>query len=258
MSLALPEIVYLAETRSNDYYLACSFDSDPHFGHAIDFMPQHPARMGTPFVTSDTTFSATADELNISHETALILDDMRFLIMAILSYISTLPSDSEQAKFEATALWISNRISALPDGSAPDSPLARDHIYKSVLIAALILCRSISSRQPLNKCCSLSDLRQLWANMWRVTLSRWKQIPGIFLFIVLAAIPAAQETPHGRFLKSMLKTTTAYISLEYWEVVDCTLMSYVELQRWLRGGSAGGTAVVRAAKPLDFVHIYRQ
>lgn len=188
----------------------------------------------------------------------MILDDMRFLMMTILSYISAPPSDIEKAKFEATALWVFDRISALPDGSAPESPLTRDYIYKSTLIAALVFCRSITSRLPLNKSCSLIDLRQLWASMWRVTLSRWKQIPGVFLFIILAAIPAAQETPHGRFLKSMLKTTTAYISLEHWEVVDCTLMSYVELQRWLRGGTAGGTAVTGRAKPLEFVHFYQR
>ncbi len=69
--------------------------------------------------------------------------------------------------------------------------------------------------------------------MWKVQLSRWKQIPGIFLFILLSVIPAAQDTVYGRFLKSMLKAATSYISLEYWDVVDGSLMAFVRLQKWL-------------------------
>jgi hypothetical protein len=214
--------------------------------------------MGTPFVASDTSFLATAESLDIRQETALILDDIRFLLLGLLEHISYPPSESTKAKFETTVLWISNRISSSPDGSSPDSALAQDHIYKSVLIAALVFCRSITQHLPLSKACSLPDLQKLWVNMWKVKLSRWKTIPGIFLFIILAAIPAAQETPHGRFLKSMLKTTTAYISLENWDVVDSTLFSFVEVQRWLRGSETGVTKVEEAVQPLQFVHFYRQ
>jgi hypothetical protein len=218
-------------------------------------LPQHTPIIGTPFVASDTTFLSTIDILKISQETAMILDDMRFLMTAILNYISSPPSEIEKAKFQTTAVWVHDRINALPDGTVPDSPLARDQIYKSVLIAAHIFCRAITSRTRLSKACTILDLQKLWANMWKVKLSRWKETPGIFLFIILAAIPAAQETPHGRFLKSMLKTTTAYISLQNWDVVDCTLMSYVQLQRWLRGDQGVGT-VVETAKSLEFVHFY--
>jgi hypothetical protein len=185
----------------------------------------------------------------------MVLDDMQLLMSPILAHVSNQHSD-ETIKFQAMALSILNRMETLSDRSSLCSALVQDHIYRSVLLAALIYCRSITSRLPLSRTCSLVDLNNLWASMWRVNLSRWKEIPGIFLFVILAAIP--ERTPHGRFLKSMLKTTTAYLSLGYWDVVDCTLMTYVELQRWLRDDTPDMVVAEKEVKPLNFVHFYRQ
>jgi hypothetical protein len=69
--------------------------------------------------------------------------------------------------------------------------------------------------------------------MWRVKLSWWKQIPGIFLFIIASALSATELTPHGRFTKAMFKTATSFIGLDYFDFVDAALMGFVKLQ-WLR------------------------
>jgi hypothetical protein len=71
--------------------------------------------------------------------------------------------------------------------------------------------------------------------MWRVTLTCWTQIPGIFVWIILSGIQAAPDSRHGRFLKSVFKVSCSQIAQYYWDFVDTVLMGYVRLQRWLRG-----------------------
>ena len=80
-------------------------------------------------------------------------------------------------------------------------------------------------------------------------------MPGIFLFVILSALSAAEAAPHGRFMKSMFKTTSAYIGLENFELVDAALTAFVKMQRWLKSGERG---IERLEKPvpLNFIHIY--
>jgi hypothetical protein len=179
---------------------------------------------------------------------------MRFLLKATVHQLDGDVSELEIAKIASTSTWIQQRISDMPDGS--QSPLVQDFIYKSCRIAALVYCNAIVSRIPLSKACSLTDLNQLWAIMWQVKLSRWKQIPGIFLFIMLATAPAAQHTPHGRFLKNMMKATALNMMLDSWDVVDQSMYTYVNLQRWLRRGSEVALGSI-PPKALEFLHFYR-
>ncbi len=202
---------------------------------------------------------SSTENLQISKETATILDDMRFLILALVKQIDRGFSDQEKAKLASTSIWIRDRITSLPDGTGADTTLATDYIYKSCRIAALIYCKAITQRITLSQICTLQELNQLWVSMWQIKLSRWKQIPGIFLFIILSALPAAQDTPHGRFLKSIFKTTSAYIGIgmDQWELVDAALMIFVKLQRWLRKGDGGVVALSNSnLKPLDSFHIW--
>jgi hypothetical protein len=220
--------------RSTDYNVACSYDIEPSFPHEVSARPQHPLEMSIPFVTSEQDFSSSTEQLQISEEIAAILDDMRFLFLALVKHLEQNPSEQEQLRLKTTATWIRDRITLLPDGSAVDSPLASDFIYKSCRIAALIYCKGIIERTSLSKVCTLKELNRLWANMWQVKLSRWKRIPGIFLFVILSALSAAEDAPHGRFIKSIFKTTSAYVGLDYFELLDAALMAFVKMQRWLR------------------------
>jgi len=241
----------------NDYHIACSYNCEQYFKHVPTPPSAYPSFMSTPFVPSSTEIISVAEELQISQNTAIMLDDMRFLITAVMNQIDTEPSEQEKAKLKATSTWIQNRISALPDESEFDEPSAIDFVYKSCRISALVYCKAITDRISLAQACTLVDLNNLWASMWHVKLSRWKQIPGIFLFVILSAIPACQDTPHGRFLKSMFKATSSYISLEYWDVVDGSLMSFVNLQSWLSNGSVEVVGSTKPA-PMEFFHIYER
>lgn len=91
-------------------------------------------------------------------------------------------------------------------------------------------------------------------NMWRVSLSRWKQTPGIFFWVVLVVTPFAKDKQEGRFLKSMLAATTIAIGLVDWDVVMGMLRGFVAVQRWLAGGvnlfEAGPEIRIEAPKDI--------
>ena len=71
---------------------------------------------------------------------------------------------------------------------------------------------------------------------------------------MLATAPAAQHTPHGRFLKIMMKAIALSMTLDCWEVVDKSMYTYVNLQRWLRRSSmvALGSSPPKALEILNF------
>ncbi|RDL37623.1 uncharacterized protein BP5553_05056 [Venustampulla echinocandica] len=218
-----------------DYHISCSNDYEPSFHHITPDLVTIPIYMSTPFLSSKERFSNHTKELNIDKETAIILDDMRFLTLSVLKLESSKPLEQDLTKLIATSTWIRDRIIELPKISAPpNSP--SEFIYASTRLAAIIYCKAIVNRTSLSQACTMEELNALWGVMWRVRLTQWKQIPGIFLWILLSATQAAQNTPHGRFLKSMIKTSSFYIGLAEWPVVDGTFRAFVRMQRWLRIG----------------------
>jgi hypothetical protein len=212
--------------------------------------------MSTPLLKSQDKFSSVAVELKIADETASILDDMRFLIQAVIKQVHREPTALETLKLAKTSSWIRNRISKLPETTS-GHPLANDFLYKSCRIAALIYCKAIVERIPLSQACTLQDLNHLWVNMWRITLTRWKEIPGVFLFVILSANQAGQTTPHGRLLKSMFKASSSYMALDHWNIVDGALMSYMKLQKCL-GDARVKEESLSGLGAMEFLHVYRQ
>lgn len=191
----------------------------------------------TPLVSSrGVSFAGSAEQLGISRETAALLDDMRFLLLATIRRADHQIDPKDRIKLNMTATWTRDRISSLPTGNEPDSLLANDFVYKSCRSAAMIYCRGITDHISLSIVCGMRDLDELWGSLGRVSLTRWKQTPGIFLWVLLSAIQGAEPTPYGRFLKSMLKGVTRYMSVDNWDLVDAACMGFVRLQRWLRAG----------------------
>lgn len=192
----------------------------------------YPIQLDSPLLQSRLRFVESASDLQISPETATILDDMRFLTTSVISMTKDeLSSPQERAKFLTTATWIHKRL------AAPIDPVfTGDFIYQSVRAVATAYSAAILSHTPLSQACTTHNLRQLWMNMWRIPLSRWKQTPGIFFWIVLAVTPFARDKQEGRFLKGMLAATTIAIGLVDWDVVMGMLRGFLAVQRWLRRG----------------------
>ena len=211
--------------------------------------------MSCPLLYSLVNFSSIHEQLGIAAETATILDQMRFVTMSAIALIDSAQSPEELDKLSTAARSIQAKISSLPDGTDPSSPFFKDFVYRSCQMAALIYCRAVIERVPISKACTVQNLNQLWSCMWRVTLTEWKTIPGIFVWVILAGNPAAQATPHGRFLKSMLKAATSYMALDFFDVVDCSLMNYAKLQRWLRTERNDVLVLTNRGKTRDLAYL---
>jgi hypothetical protein len=193
--------------------------------------------MSTPLLFSHTTFLSIASLLSISPETAKLLDDVRFSINETLRQASRQPSEHENTKLAAAISWVRDDLQFLMSTiESTDNHLAHDPIYKACLIASTIYHRALSSRIPLSRACTLSDLNQLWVTMWKVPLARWKAIPGIFLWIILSAIQSTENRVHGTLLKTFFKNTSSYMALENWDLVDAALRNFSTLQGWLGSG----------------------
>jgi hypothetical protein len=196
----------------------------------ILFFTVYPVQLDNPLIRSNIRFRDSAKSLRISVETAQVLDDMRFLTTTILAMSQISVSKIEETKFIATASWIHERL------SAPLNPnLATDFLYQSCRNAAIIFSLAILTRTPLSQACTSELLYQLWMTQWRVPLTRWKETPGIFLWIALVSAPFAQDLPMGRWHKGMIASSTIAIGLVDWDVAMATLRGFLAVQRWLKG-----------------------
>lgn len=257
---------------SLDYSIAISFESPAYFGAGRDGVFSDPApgpfriSHNTPLVASMVTFSDCISGLNIHPATASILDDIRFL----LATVTSLPVHATRAeinKVATTSHWIFNRISKLPVyspdepdppttlpftangspadpgfyGSSTNSPSSMseptsDPVYQAIRQAALLYATAIVERQPFSKVVSLEKFYELWTLVWRVPLTRWQSLVGIFLWIIIIILPTAATTPHSRFVKSMLNTPALGIGIENWFASSSSMRAALTLQAWLRGG----------------------
>ncbi|KAE9362790.1 hypothetical protein N431DRAFT_490268 [Stipitochalara longipes BDJ] len=212
-----------------DYNIASTYDREPLMPHNMVILPRHPAFVMTPLLSSGgVTFLAHQEELGISEVTASILDNTRFLILSTIKTIDRLTTPQDHSKLQRTAFWTRDWLTSLP------TDRDQDFVYQSCRVAAQIYCRAITEHTALSKECGVQDLTQLWGSLWRVSLTRWKQIPGIFLWILLSGLQTSEHTLYGRFLKSMIKGVMTYLAVEHWDVVDAASMGFVKLQRWLR------------------------
>lgn len=169
----------------------------------------------TPSVSSrGVSFAASIEQLRISKETAAPLENMRFLLLATIRQVDRQVSFNDQIKLNTTATWTRGRTSSLPTGNEPNSHIANDFLYKSCRSPTMIYCRAIAEHPLISKACEMRELSNPWGDLSRMILTRWKQTPGIFLWVLLSVIQGAEPTPQGRFLKTMLKGVCTYMAVD--------------------------------------------
>jgi hypothetical protein len=122
---------------------------------------------------------------------------------------------------------------ALPPGAAMPAP---DALYQAVRLTALVYARAISERRPFSEVVEPADFIKLWTTAWRVSLTAWKGLAGVFTWLTLSIVASARDTPHDRFVKSMLAICTVQTSLECWEIASAALRAALRLNAWLMAG----------------------
>jgi hypothetical protein len=216
-----------------DYQIACTLECDPIVQgpqEVVEILRDFPSQFNSPFLLSKITFQESAEFNGIGSAAATVLDDTRFITASMLSIVGAQNPGQARTKFLTTVQWIHNRLTA-----DVETPLSNDMIYQTCRAAAIIYTTAILSRKPLSVACTGSLLADVWKTMWRVPLSRWKQIPGVFLFILLVVNPFTRSRPEGRFIKGMFAPSIIAIGIVDWEVVVAILKAFLGVQKWLGG-----------------------
>lgn len=218
----------------------------------------------TPLVAGNVSFAACSEALRLHPVTADILDDVSFLISTVLKP----PKDTgeqEEKKVEATAKWVHDRISSLPPlsaagfgegstqgrdpGDQPGGDNQQHFLHKTIRLTSLLYTNAIMSRKPLSQSCSPAQFLEAWVSAWRIPLSTWKGMLGVFLWLVLALAPTAARTHHASFVKSMLNIACTQLSIESWDTAEQAMESMCALQRWLAGGASAATQQTPSQEP---------
>lgn len=281
--------------------------------------------LNTPLIPTLVRFSSCAAALRIHPAVASILDDMRFLLAAVLA-LPAKPSAKELQKVHTTSAWIHERISGLPEysptsrrpsaasstpsrGSStmpetsedpqppssrrgqsqaerqqpqkprrtpaqqapagqtqherlpemnppspfpptttttttttdPDSP-SPDHVYQAVRLAALLYSRAIMHQRPFSLVVTSDEFLRLWTTAWRVPLSTWRSLLGVFNWVLLPIVPSGKAAqPHDRFVKGMMNISLFQMGVDNWELASSVMEAELSLQRWLGGESVSSS-----------------
>lgn len=140
--------------------------------------------------------------------------------------------------------WSAATVAPPPATAASSPPLlppVMDPLYQAVRQTALVYARAVLQRRPFSQVVEPHEFVQLWTATWRVSLTTWKGLLGVFMWVTLSIIGSARDTPHDLFVKSMLSICTVQMSLESWDVAAGALKAAVRLNAWLGGGANGNT-----------------
>ncbi|EPE06653.1 hypothetical protein F503_03080 [Ophiostoma piceae UAMH 11346] len=116
-------VIYVTAIHSSDMAIALPFETNPmisgtssRYAHEETTAPFRVAH-NSPFLANLPSFSQCAEALQLHATTASILDDVRFLISAVLG-LPEKPTPKDQQKIQTTARWIHDRIQKLPLSSS--------------------------------------------------------------------------------------------------------------------------------------------
>ncbi|ORY62599.1 uncharacterized protein BCR38DRAFT_346452 [Pseudomassariella vexata] len=221
-----------------DYEIACCFeedlywqDGDPVKDQTMPIPTCWPEGFDSPLIPSSITFEENHYSLNVSHTAAKILDDVRFLATSITSDCSNRDS---MLKTKSTAYWLYNRLKAMPrlpseQSSTPKSEL----IQETIRLAALVYSGSIMSLTLFSQFLSPGILEDLYSTMMKVSLSTWKYIPGIFLWVMLILCPSTANDRRGRFIRRKMAVAGLSIGFEDFPLAISYLRGFWLVQRWI-------------------------
>lgn len=130
---------------------------------------------------------------------------------------------------ESPDQWETVEATARVSSPATEPP---DYVYQAVRLAALMYSQAIKLRRPFSAIVSTDDFLQLWTTCWRVPLSTWRSLLGVFNWLLVPLIPCGKR-PHDRFVKAMLNVSLFQIGMDNWEIACGAMEGALKLQRWL-------------------------
>ena len=220
--------------------IACSMerdlfilDTDPvrhENGQTPRQATRSPPELGTLcplLVASDVRFQVVAKTLRLTSAAAQILDDVQFLTTSILQSGT---ESLERTRIRNTASWLHGRLTQAKLNILEDE---ENLTGAAISQAAIIYTWAISSGKPMSSYVGQSLRPGLLASVQGVRLTRWKQIPGIYLWIVLVACSGVPGDMIGRFWRRKVAVATSAIAFENFPLGISCVSSFLQVQRWL-------------------------
>lgn len=182
-----------------------------------------------PLISSPTTYRQTRKTLGLDVTAAKILDDVRFLTLSITSP----DAQAGTSKIQSAASWLHKQLEIIPVQTNVLSSPEYEPVLDIILTTALIFTNCIFTLSPFTNAYNPTQLLSLLDKISAVGLSRWKEIPGIFLWILLVACPSSGNDLQGRFLKKKMAVTGMTIGMENFGLAIACLRSFWKVQRWI-------------------------
>lgn len=136
---------------------------------------------------------------------------------------------SFQPQAENQERWEGSESTGRPSPPAVDPA---DYVYQAVRLAALIYSQAIKLRRPFSSVVDEADFMQVWTTTWRVPLSTWRTLLGVFNWILIPLLPSGKR-PHDRFVKTIVNVSLFQMGMDNWEIGSATIDAALKLQQWL-------------------------
>ncbi|KXJ90746.1 hypothetical protein Micbo1qcDRAFT_226756 [Microdochium bolleyi] len=247
-----------------DYELACGFEEDlcwqkgdPSYNAPWPSPTSWPHGFDCPLIAGPSTFLDVQADLGIDACLASILDDVRFLTTSV----TTPPtiqhgnggggggggiSIASKIKIQTTASWLHDRLLKMPPatatrkdsdtGSSSSDAEAAAALAETIRLAGLVYSSSIKSLTPFARYPRAQTLSALSDAMLRVPLSRWKKIPGIYLWVLLVLCPSTKPDMRGKYIRRKMATTGLAVGFEDFVFSIACLRACWQVQRWIANG----------------------
>ncbi|KAJ0329838.1 hypothetical protein COL5a_003663 [Colletotrichum fioriniae] len=252
-----------------DYEIACAFETDlywlendPARDEEIPVPTTWPDCYDSPLLASAPRFESIAEKLGICAATAKILDDVRFLTESVTS-ASAMASTASKSKIRSTASWLYEKLREQGTAAAATrttqvafASSEKERILETVRIAAVIYSWSIKSLRQISRFDDAEMLRAAYASLTSVSMTTWKGMPGIFLWVMLVAAPNAAADAQGRFVRRKMAVTGLSIGFEDFALGISYLKAFWGVQRWIAreggGDGEGGPGMQRLDDKWSF------
>ncbi|TQN63821.1 hypothetical protein CSHISOI_11596, partial [Colletotrichum shisoi] len=217
-----------------DYEIACAFETDlywlendPARDEELPVPTTWPDCYDSPLMASSSRFESIAGKLGLCATAAKILDDVRFLTVSITSQSA---SSGWTCKIRSTAAWLYNRLRDRDTVGPAIVTSEEERILETVRIAALIYSWSIKSMRQISRFDDSETLEAAYQALTSVSMTTWKRIPGVFLWIMLVAAPNAAPDAKGGLS----------IGFEDFGLGISYLKAFWSVQQWIaKEGNAG-------------------
>lgn len=225
-----------------DYEISCGFETDvcwqdagPILADQIPIPTKWAKGFDSPLITSPTSFQTCGIDLGLCESSAKILDDVRFLMTSITD---TPSQRNTTTKITSTATWLLKKLESVPRISSGNTDRTeKELILDAIRLAALVHCRSVADLTLISQLpepCA-TQLEDLYTAMRKVSLTKWKKIAGIFLWIMLVLCPSTVSDRKGRYIRRKMAVAGLSIGFEDFPLGISYLRAFWLVQRWVVG-----------------------